>query len=114
MEIRRGDILLVDFEPVKESEQGRMRPAIVIQNNLLNRFTPLTIVIPLTSKIYEKEYPSNVVIPKEESSLKNDSTALTNQIRTIDKRRAIKKLGSLSPQIMKRVDRAIRVSLDLD
>jgi mRNA interferase MazF len=52
--IRKGDIILVDFEPVRDSEQGRIRPAIVIQENILNKFSPLTIVAPITSKIYEK------------------------------------------------------------
>ncbi len=113
MEIRRGDILLVNFEPVKGSEQGRIRPAIVIQNNTLNKFSPLTIVAPITSKIYEKEYPTNVLIKKEDSVLNNESTILLNQIRTIDKKRIIKKLGAIDMFLMKKVDLSIKISLDL-
>mgnify|MGYP001572817862 CR=1 FL=1 len=114
MEIKRGDILLVNFEPVKGSEQGRIRPAVVIQNNILNKFSPLTIVAPITSKVYEKEYPTNVFIRKEDSALNNDSTILSNQIRTIDKRRIIKKLGVLDIILMNKVDMAIKISLALD
>jgi mRNA interferase MazF len=114
MEIKRGDILLVNFEPVKGSEQGRVRPAIVIQDDVLNKFSPLTIVAPVTSKVYLKEYPTNIFIKKEDSALNNDSTVLLNQIRTIDKRRIIKKLGSLDIFLMNKVDLAIKVCLSLD
>lgn len=114
MQIKKGDILLVNFEPVKGSEQGRIRPAIVIQNDILNKFSPLTIVAPVTSKIYEKEYPTNVFIRREESVLNNDSTVLLNQIRTIDKRRIVKRLGSLDIFLMNKVDLAIKICLALD
>ncbi len=111
--IKRGDVLLVNFEPVKGSEQGRIRPALVIQNDIFNKYSPLTIVAPITSKIYEKEYPTNVFIQKNEANLNTDSTILLNQIRTIDKRRIIKKLGSLDNFIMNKVDMAIKISLAL-
>lgn len=114
MEIKRGDILIVNFEPVKGSEQGRIRPAIVIQNDILNKFSPLTIVAPITSKVYEKEYPTNVLIKKEDSELNNDSTVLLNQMRTIDKRRVIKKLGSLNLFFMNKVDLAIKICLAIN
>jgi len=109
----RGDILLVNFEPVKGSEQGRIRPALVVQNNILTNFSPLTIVLPITSKIYTKEYPSNVFITKEDSGLDKDSTILANQIRTIDKRRILKKLGFLNHFTMMKVDMAIKLCLSL-
>jgi mRNA interferase MazF len=114
MEIKRGDILLINFEPVKGSEQGRVRPALVVQNNVLNKFSPLTIVIPITSKIYSKEYPTNVLITKDDSGLKFDSTIISNQIRAIDKRRIIKKIGCLNNLYMNKVNLAIKVSLDLN
>lgn len=113
LEIKRGDILLVNLEPVKGSEQGRIRPALVIQNDILNKYSPLTIVAPITSKIYEKEYPTNVFIKKEETKLNKDSTILLNQIRAIDKRRIIKKLASLPHFLMKKVDMALKVSLEI-
>jgi len=111
--ILRGEILLVNFEPVVGSEQGRIRPALVIQNDLSNKFSPLTIVAPITSKIYSKEFPTNVFLNKEVSKLKNDSTILLNQIRTIDKRRIVKKLSLLDNFTMKKVDYAIKISLGL-
>ena len=114
MELRRGDILLVNFEPVKGSEQGRIRPAIIIQNNLLNKFSPLTIVAPITSKVYEKEYPTNVLVRKEDSVLNIDSTILLNQMRTIDRRRIIKRIGILNTFLMNNIDKAIKICLGLN
>ena len=114
MEVKRGEIVLVDFEPVKGSEQEGIRPALIIQNNIYNKYSPTTIVAPITSKIYKKEYPTNVNLSKENSKLNNDSTILLNQIKTIDKRRIIRKLGSLNEFLMKKVDLAIKVSLSLD
>ena len=114
MEIKRNEIFLARLNPVKGSEQGGIRPCLIIQNNILNKFSPLTIIAPIISKIYEKEYLTNVEIKKEDSGLKIDSTILLNQTRAIDKRRIIKKIGSLNDFIMKKVDLAIRISLGLD
>lgn len=114
MEIIRGDIILANLEPVRGSEQGGTRPVLVLQNNILNKYAPTTIIAPITSKIYTKEYPTNVVIKKEDSKLKLDSTILLNQIKAIDKKRIIKKIGSLDNFTMNKVDRAIKVSLALD
>jgi len=111
--ILRGEIYLVNLEPVRGNEQGKVRPALVIQNNLSNKFSPLTIVAPITSKIYDKEYPTNVFLSMKKSHLKKDSTILLNQMRTIDKRRVLKKMGVLDSGTMTRVDLAIKVSLDL-
>ena len=113
MEIYRGDVLIVDFEPKRGSEQGGIRPALVIQNNSGNKFSPLMIVAPITAKSYEKEYPTNVSLSAKESGLKKDSTILLNQIKTIDKRRVGKKIKKLDSSIMKKVDIAIKVSLGL-
>jgi len=114
MRINRGDILIVDFEPVKGSEQGGLRPSVVLQNNQGNLFSPLTIVAPVTSKEFFKEYPTNVFLPKDISKLKKDSTVLLNQIRTIDKRRVRKKICNLNDFYMKKVEMALRISLGLD
>jgi len=112
--ISRGEIFLINFEPSFGSEQGRVRPALIIQNDILNKYSPLTIVAPITSKVYNKEYPTNVLISKEDSKLDKDSTILLNQIRAVDKRRIIKKIGLLDPYSMNQVDKAIKVSLGLD
>ena len=112
--IRRGDIFLVNLEPRKGSEQGGIRPVLIIQKDVLNTHAPTTIIAPITSKIYAKEYPTNVQFFSVSSGLKKESTILLNQIRTIDKRRIGKKLGTLSNEFMNKVDRAIKASLALD
>lgn len=113
MEIKRGDLILVSLDPVVGSEQGKTRPAVVIQNDIGNKYSPTTIIAPLTSKIFSKEYPINVIISKEETGLKTDSTALLNQIRTIDKRRIIKKLASVGDTTLEKINSAIKISLSL-
>ena len=105
---------MTNLEPVVGSEQGRIRPSLVIQGNILNENSPTTIVAPITSKIYTKVYPSNVEVQSKDSGLKINSTILLNQIKTIDKSRIIKKISCLNNDIMKRVNLAIKISLDLD
>ncbi len=114
MEIKRGEIVLVNFEPVKGSEQGGIRPALVIQNNIYNKYSPTTIVAPITSKAYKKEYPTNVFLYKTDSNLNKDSNILLNQIKTIDKSRIIRKISLLDKEIIDKVDIAIKISLGLD
>ena len=114
VEIKRGDIIIVNFDPVVGHEQGRIRPAVVVQNDFGNKYSKLTIVAPMTSKIFEKEFPTNVFISKKDSKLDKDSTILLNQIKTIDKSRIIKKVSALDIYIMERVNVALKVSLGLD
>lgn len=112
--MKRGDIVLVDLDPKKGSEQGKTRPALVIQNDTGNEFSPTTIVAPLTSS-YEKVYPVNVEVKHEGTDLEKDSVVLLNQIATVDiEARIIKKFGSLSAEKMREVDKAIKISLGLD
>jgi len=111
MNIKRGSIIIADFEPIRGSEQGGIRPAVIIQNDIGNKTSPVTIVAAITSKIFSKEYPTNVFLSKKKSKLSKDSTIMLNQIRTIDKKRIIKKVSSLNQEIMNRVDVAIRFSL---
>ena len=113
-QIIKGEIVVADLEPVKGSEQGGIRPVLIIQNDTLNKNAPTTIIAPITSKIYTKEYPTNVLIKKEDSNLKLDSTILLNQIKTIDKKRIIKKISMLNNFTMNKVDKAIKISLALD
>ena len=114
MQIKRGDILIANLEPIKGSEQGGIRPVLVIQNDTYNKHSPVIIVAAITSRIFDKEYPTNVFISKQDSKLDKDSTVLLNQIRTIDKSRAIKIIGSLDIHLMNKVDFALKVSLGLD
>ena len=113
MKIKRGDIFLANLEPVKGSEQGGTRPCLILQNDILNKYSPVTIVASMTSKVFIKEFPTNVLITKIDSKLKKDSTILLNQMRTIDKSRLIKKVGSLDNYLMSHVDMALRISLGL-
>ena len=114
VEIKRGDIILVNLEPVKGSEQGGVRPCLIIQNDKGNKYSPLTIIAPLTSKEFTKEFPTNVFVSKEDSGLDKDSTILLNQIKTIDKSRIMKKISSLSSFFMNQVDMATKISLALN
>jgi mRNA interferase MazF len=114
MIIKRGDIFLANLEPIKGSEQGGVRPVLIIQNDISNKHSPVTIIAAITSKVFEKEYPTNIFISKDECGLDKDSTIMLNQIRTIDNGRLMKKIGLLDNFIMNKVDRAIKVSLALD
>jgi mRNA interferase MazF len=113
-DLKRGDIFLANLEPIKGSEQGGIRPVLIIQNDISNKYSPVTIIAAITSKIFDKEFPTNVFISKEDSGLDKDSTVLLNQIRTLDNSRLIKRIGSLDSFIMKKVDIAIKVSLDIN
>ena len=114
MEVRCGDIFLVTLDPAVGSEQGRTRPALIIQNDLGNKFSPTTIIAPITSKVFEKEFPINVYISSKDSGLDHDSTILLNQIRAVDKLRLVRKLSKLDNLIMKKVNLAAKLSLGLD
>ena len=110
--IRRGDIFSVDFEPVRGSEQGKVRPALVIQNNIGNQHSPTIIVAPLTSGDNAK-FRVNVAVKSPEGGLTNNSIILLNQIRTTDRTRFSRYWGQVTPQTMKKVDEAIKISLGL-
>ncbi len=115
MNIKRGDLVLANLEPVLGSEQGKIRPCLIVQNDILNQFSPNTIVVPITSTVPDKKYPHIVIISGEESGLKKQSTILCNQIRTIStKGRILKKIGLLTHETMKKVDEAIKTSIGLD
>ncbi len=113
-QIKKGDIVLVNLNPVQGSEAGRTRPCVIIQNDIGNQYSATTIIAIVTSqKDISREYPTDVWISKEESALDLDSIIQCDQIRTIDKKRIIRKIGHLDQSIMKKVNRAILVSLDL-
>lgn len=115
MNIKRGEIVLVNLEPSMGSEQGKIRPCLVVQNNVLNRFLTTTIVVPLTSRIPDKDYPSEVVVNPGESGLKEKSSILCHQIRAISfKDRILKKIGSLTPETMRKVNEALKTSLGIE
>jgi mRNA interferase MazF len=109
--LRRGDIWLVNFNPTQGSEQRGIRPALIIQNDVGNEVSPVTIVAAISS--VTKTYPINVEIKPSESGLEKDSVVKLNQIRTIDKKRLIKRLGKLDSSKMKAVNSALMLSLGL-
>ena len=110
-EILRGDIFFADLSPVTGSEQGGIRPVLIIQNDAGNTFAPTTIVAAITAKKTKKALPTHVSICKEAAGVGSDSVILCEQIRTIDKCRLREKTGHLSDEIMSQVDIAIKKSL---
>jgi len=111
--IFRGELYTADLDPVIGSEQGGMRPVLVIQNDQGNRFSPTVIVLALTSQIQKARLPTHVVIRSGKNGLSKDSIALAEQIRTIDKRRLRERIGQLSEDDMRKVDEALRISMKL-
>jgi mRNA interferase MazF len=109
---RRGDIWTVDLEPVIGSEQGRARPALIIQNDIGNQYSPVLIVAAITSG-EDARYDVQVAVKAPEGGLHHNSLVLLNQIQTIDKRRVGRYWGRLSAQTMQRVDKALEISLGL-
>lgn len=110
--VRRGDVFLVDFNPARGSEQAGLRPALIVQNDVGNKHSPTTIVAAI-SAAPEKEYPFLVRIAAGEGGLERDSAVNASQILTIDKARLVRRIGSLSAERMRQVDRAIKISLGL-
>ena len=111
-QILRGDVVSVDFEPVRGSEQGKVRPALVIQNDVGNRYSPTIIVAAITTGNHSR-FDVNVLIKAPEGGLMNDSIVLLNQIRTIDRTRLGRRWGRVSAQTMTQIDEAIKISLGL-
>jgi mRNA interferase MazF len=110
---RRGEIHLVNFDPTLGAEIQKTRPALVIQNDIGNTYSPITIVAAITSKFDEPPYPTEVILESEESGLPLRSAVVLNQIRSVDRQRLIKRLGRANGETMGRVDRAIQISLGL-
>lgn len=110
---RRGDIYLVSFDPTIGAGIKKTRPALVIQNDIGNRHSPITIVAAITSKFDEPPYPTEVLMVPAESGLLLRSVVVLNQIRSVDRQRLGKRVGHAGPETMDRVDQAIQISLGL-
>ncbi len=111
---RRGEIYLVSFDPTVGHEMRKTRPALIIQNDIGNRYSPLTIVAAITSKISSIPYPIEVIVrPSKANGLETTSAIRLDQIRTVDKQRLIRRLGIVEPSIIEKVDEAVRISLGL-
>lgn len=113
MLIRRGDIYYADLSPVVGSEQGGIRPVLIIQNNVGNRYSPTVIAAAITSRGSKAKLPTHIKLYADNSGLSKDSVVLLEQIRTIDKTRLKEKMGTLSPYDMYKVDEALSISFGL-
>jgi len=113
MTTKRGDICLVALDPVMGSEISKTRPALIVSNDINNRFSGTLTVLPITSKILQKIYPFEVFLPKGMGNLPKDSKVKADQIRTLDKRRFVKFIGSVDVDIMERVEKALMIHLKI-
>lgn len=112
-EIKRGDVYYADLSPVVGSEQGGVRPVLIIQNDVGNKYSPTVIVCAITSQINKAKIPTHIELDQYKYNLPKDSVILLEQIRTIDKRRLQEKITALDEGKMRQVNKAILVSLGI-
>lgn len=110
---KRGDVYLVCFDPTVGAEIKKTRPALIIQNDIGNRHSPITIVAAISSQFDDRLYPTEVLVTPPEGGLRDPSVVMLNQIRSVDRRRLISRLGSLAPTTMTLVDQALKISVGL-
>ncbi|MBM7838633.1 mRNA interferase MazF [Alkalihalobacillus xiaoxiensis] len=113
MIVKRGDVYFADLSPVVGSEQGGVRPVLIIQNNIGNRFSPTVIVAAITAQIQKAKLPTHVEISSSKYGFDRDSVILLEQVRTIDKQRLTDKITHLDDKMMQSVDKALTISLGL-
>lgn len=111
--VRRGEIYFADLSPVVGSEQGGVRPVLILQNDVGNHYSPTVIVAAITTQVQKNRLPTHVLLTKKEVPLAHNSVVLLEQVRTIDKQRLQDRITQLNLNRMKEVDRALRVSLGL-
>ena len=114
MNIKRGDIYYADLSPVIGSEQGGLRPVLIVQNDVGNRYSPTVIAAAITSRMGKTKLPTHIDVPGTEAGLAKDSVILLEQIRTLDKKRLREKMGHLDEETMRTVNGAIHVSFGLE
>ena len=113
MEVRRGDIYYADLSPVVGSEQGGIRPVLIVQNDVGNKYSPTVIAAAITSKKFKTQLPTHISVHADECGLAKDSIVLLEQVRTLDKQRLKERMGELDVSSMTRVDNALSVSFGL-
>ncbi len=113
MTVKRGDIFYADLSPVIGSEQGGVRPVLIVQNDVGNRYSPTVICVAITSQMNKAKLPTHIEVDSKRYSLVKDSVILLEQIRTIDKKRLREKIGHLDEGMMCKVDKAMLISLGL-
>ncbi len=111
--VKRGDIYYADLSPVVGSEQGGLRPVLIIQNDVGNRYSPTVIAAAITSRLGKTKLPTHIDVHAERAGLSRDSVVLLEQLRTLDKRRLKERMGRLDDEMMREIDAAIAVSLGL-
>ncbi len=111
--VKRGDIYYADLSPVVGSEQGGLRPVLIIQNDVGNRYSPTVIAAAITSQMGKTKMPTHIDIHAEQVGLTKDSVILLEQVRTLDKRRLKERMGHLDDKLMNEVNTAIAVSFGL-
>ncbi len=114
MEVHRGEVFYADLSPVVGSEQGGVRPVLIVQNDVGNRHSPTVIAAAITSKQDKTRLPTHIRVQAERCGLTRDSIVLLEQIRTLDKRRLRERAGCIPPEDMARVDQALGVSIGLN
>ena len=114
MLIKRGDIFYADLRPVIGSEQGGIRPVLIIQNDMGNKYSPTVICAAITSQINKAKLPTHIEIDAKTYDLVKDSVILLEQIRTIDKKRLKEKVCHLEDSIMRKVDKGLSISFGVD
>jgi mRNA interferase MazF len=112
--VKRGDIFYADLSPVIGSEQGGVRPVLVLQNDVGNKYSPTIIIAAITSQINKARLPTHIEINAPDFGLPKDSVVLLEQIRTIDKKRLREKIGKFNEDMMRSVDDALKISLGLN
>ncbi len=113
MTVKRGDIFYADLSPVVGSEQGGIRPVLIVQNDIGNRYSPTVIAAAITSQKDKTKLPTHIQVTGEGCGLQKDSIVLLEQVRTIDKKRLKERMGRLDDGSMGRVDQALSVSFGL-
>ncbi len=113
MIVKRGDIYYADLSPVVGSEQGGVRPVLIIQNDIGNKYSPTVIATAITSRINKAKMPTHIELDANGYGLSKDSVVLAEQIRTIDKQRLREKIGHLDDNLMNRVNEALEISFGL-
>ncbi|MBE6827692.1 MAG: type II toxin-antitoxin system PemK/MazF family toxin [Ruminococcaceae bacterium] len=113
MTVKRGDIYYADLSPVIGSEQGGMRPVLIVQNDVGNRYSPTVIAAAITSQKYKTKLPTHISVNADRCGLQKDSVVLLEQVRTLDKQRLRERMGNLPDSEMNKINRALSVSFGL-
>ena len=114
LNIKRGDIFYADLSPVVGSEQGGVRPVLIVQNDVGNRYSPTVIAAAITSQRFKTKLPTHISVNADSCGLSKDSVVLLEQIRTLDKQRLRERMGNLQDSDMNRIDTALSVSMGLN